>query len=156
MPADHLLEAHLTKSVVGALFEVYNILGFGFLEHLCVQALEHELRLRGHDVKREVAVAVAYKGVQLSEQRMDMIVDDRLIVEVKSTAHLHPVALRQLYNYLKASRIELGLLLHFGPKAKFYRQILTNDRKGLVHGFDGFDGLGTEPREGLGFTDATD
>ena len=92
-------------------------------------AIERELRNRRHGVEREVAVRISYKGEHLSEQRIDMIVDSRLVLEVKSTLQLHPVALRQLYNYLKGTSLEVGLLLHFGPKPKFYRQILTNDRK---------------------------
>jgi GxxExxY protein len=58
-----------------------------------------------------------------------MIVDDRLVVEVKSTPGLPPTAVRQLYGYLRATDLELGLLLHFGPEPKFYRQIVTNDQK---------------------------
>lgn len=60
-------------------------------------------------------------------QRLDMIVDDRLVVETKSTYELHRAAHRQVYNYLKATRLEVGLLLHFGPEPKFYRLVCTNN-----------------------------
>lgn len=62
-----------------------------------------------------------YKGEQLAYQRLDRIVDDIVIVEVKSTVELHKGANRQVYNYLRATSLEVGLLLHFGPEPKFYR-----------------------------------
>ncbi len=123
MARDELVQENLSYSVIGAFFDVYNTLGFGFLEHLYVSAMERELRLRGHRVGREVAVRVLYKGEELGRQRLDMIVDDTLVVETKSTYDLHPAAERQLYNYLRGTNLELGLLLHFGPKPKFYRVI---------------------------------
>ncbi len=121
-----LLEERLTHAVIGAFFEVYNTLGFGFLEHVYVMALERELRDRGHRVAREVAVRIMYKNEHLSTQRLDMIVDDRLVVETKSAHQLPPAAIRQLFNYLKGTNLEVGLLLHFGPEPKFYRQIRKN------------------------------
>ena len=128
-----IVDEEITHSVIGAFFEVYNTLGFGFLEGLYVKALERELLARGHQVAREFAVRVSYKGHELGHQRLDMVVDDRLIIETKSTDRLHPQALRQLYNYLKATNLEVGLLLHFSPSgAKFYRQIHTSDRKQSV------------------------
>ena len=118
MARGELIEARLTYSIIGAFFEVYNTLGFGFLEHLYAMALERELLGRGHRVGREVYVPVFYKGEELGRQRLDMIVDGRIIVEIKSTLHLDPVGRRQLYNYLRATRLEVGLLLHFGPDPK--------------------------------------
>ena len=118
-----LIEEALTQAVIGAFYEVYNTLGFGFLEHLYVMALERELRARGHRVAREVSVRVLYKGDELGTQRLDMIVDDKLVVETKSTFDLHKAAERQVYNYLRATGLEVGLLLHFGPKPRFYRTI---------------------------------
>ncbi len=122
-----LIEEPLTQSVIGAFFEVYDTLGFGFLEHLYVMALERELLEREHTVAREVSVPVTYKGHHLGTQRIDMIVDDRLVVETKATTQLPPFAQRQVFNYLKATRLEVGLLLHFGPTSKFYRQVARND-----------------------------
>jgi GxxExxY protein len=124
-----LLEAELTQSIIGAFFEVYNNLGFGFLEHIYVMALERELIARGHYVDREVAVRVMYKGEKLANQRIDMVVDRRVIVETKSTLELHKAARRQVFNYLRATNLEVGLLLHFGPVAAFYREIRSNPQK---------------------------
>jgi GxxExxY protein len=125
----NLIEGELTKSVIGVFFEVYNRLGFGFLEHLYVMAMERELRDRGHRVGREVGVPVFYKGEQLGFQRIDMIVDETLIVEAKSTLILHAAASRQVYSYLRSTHLEVGLLLHFGPEPKFYRHVLSNQKK---------------------------
>ena len=90
--------------------------------------LARELRHSGHQIRREVGVCVMYKGEELAHQRLDMIVDDKLIVEVKSTYELHKAAPRQLYNYLRATNLEVGLLFHFGPEPKFYRSICRNSR----------------------------
>ena len=85
MKRHRLIHEALTRSVIGAFYEVYNTLGFGFLEDIYVLALERELRSRGHSVRREVGVCVMYKGQELAYQRLDMIIDDKLIVEVQST-----------------------------------------------------------------------
>ena len=114
--SDHgLIEERLTESVIGGFYEVYNALGFGFLEQVYVAALERELRARGHSVGREVWVPVRYKGEEIARQRIDMIVDERLVIEAKSTQELHKSAPRQVYNYLRATSLQVGLLLHFGP-----------------------------------------
>jgi GxxExxY protein len=123
MARGELIHERLTQSVIGAFFEVYNTLGFGFLEQIYRNALTVELRERGHVVDRELSVRVGYKGAEIGWQRVDMIVDGILVVEVKSTAELHASARRQLQNYLCATRLELGLLLHFGGTAQFYRLI---------------------------------
>jgi GxxExxY protein len=68
-------------------------------------------------------VPVHYKGRALGGFRIDTLVDDKVIVEIKSSQVLSPVAKRQLYNYLKAANLEVGLLLHFGPEPKFYREV---------------------------------
>ena len=124
-----LYEGELTHSVIGAFYEVHNNLGFGFLERFYVMALERELLDRGHRVAREVSVNVFYKGQELGSQRLDLIVDEKLVVETKATSDLHKSATRQLYNYLKATNLELGLVLHFGPEARFYRVICRNKRE---------------------------
>ena len=131
MTRGELIHERLTHSVIGAFFEVHNTLGFGFLEQIYIGALAIELRERGHVVDLEVAVDVSYKGLALGRQRLDMIVDDILAIEVKSTAELHSTAKRQLLNYLCATRLEIGLLLHFGPRARFYRLVAESWRGAL-------------------------
>jgi GxxExxY protein len=94
-----------------------------------MRALEWELVERGHRVGREVGVRIGYKHLDLGFQRMDMLVDDCLVVEGKSTTLLPEQASRQIYNYLKASNVEIGLLLHFGPKPVFHRVFCRPDKK---------------------------
>jgi GxxExxY protein len=129
MEKEVLLEEALTRSVIGASYEVYSNLGFGFLEHLHLSALERELQHRGHRVQRELPVRIMYKGGELGMQRLDMVVDDLLIVEGKSTRLLPDFASRQLYNYLSCTQFEVGLLLHFGPKPSFHRAVYENHLK---------------------------
>jgi GxxExxY protein len=127
--ATGLLHEGLTRSVIGAFYDVYNILGYGFLESVYSKALERELLSRGHAVHRNVAVEVLYKGEAIALQRLDLLVDDILIVEIKATSELPSVAARQLLNYLHATHLEVGLLLYFGPKARFVRLISTSETK---------------------------
>lgn len=127
-----LIEAPITHSVIGAFYEVHRILGFGFLEHIYAAALERELLSRGHHVSREVGVGITYKDEELAVQRIDMVVDQRVIVEIKATELLHASAERQLFNYLRASRLEVGLLLHFGLKAEFRRLVSTRPVRGAL------------------------
>ena len=121
-----LLHGELTESVIGAFYNVYNTLGFGFLEHIYIMALERELVARGHRVAREVCVDVRYKGETLAQQRVDLIVDELLLVETKSTYQLHKAASRQVFNYLRATNLEVALLLHFGPRPDFFRLVSSN------------------------------
>jgi GxxExxY protein len=121
-----LREEALTQAIIGVFYEVYNTLGFGFVEHVYVLATEHELRWRGLRVNREVSVRIAYKGVEICRQRLAMIVNDKVVVEIKSTPQLPKFAARQVHNYLKATHLEVGLLLHFGPEPAFYRLFSSN------------------------------
>ena len=130
MAAESLLEHEITESIIGAFYHVYNRLGFGFLESVYALALERELRARGHRVDRECAVTIFYEGEPLTVVRLDMVVDTKVIVENKSTAVLPSFTQRQVFNYLRASSIEVGLILHFGPDARFYRLVRSKSRLG--------------------------
>ncbi len=121
-----LVEEELTHSVIGVFYEVHRELGFGFREYLYSLALERDLVAKGHRVDREVAVMVYYRDEPLAWQTLDMIVDQKLVVETKATERLHPSAQLQLFGYLCATNLEVGLLLHFGREAKFYRVICEN------------------------------
>ena len=125
-----LIGEALTHSVIGAFFEVYNTLNYGFLESIYAGALARELADRGHTVEREAQVPVSYKGTTIGLQRIDMLVDRSLVLELKSSPNLNKEAARQLLSYLKATRLEVGLLLHFSPSgARFYRVVSSNGRK---------------------------
>ena len=124
-----LIEEGLTRSVIGSFYDVHRELGFGYRELIYGLALERALIAKGHRVDRDVAVMVYFRGEPLARQTLDMIVDDKLVLELKSTAHLHPEATRQLFGYLSATNLEVGLLLHFGKEARFYRVIFENKYK---------------------------
>jgi GxxExxY protein len=126
---ERLVHGSITKSILAAFYAVYDKLGFGFLEHVYCEALAIELRRRGHKVSREVTVPVFYDGIPIARYRLDFVVDDAVVLEIKSTELLNPSDRRQLLNQLKATRFEVGLLLHFGPKPKFYRLIATEQFK---------------------------
>ncbi len=89
-------------------------------------ALRRELESRGLFVEREVWIDVLYKGEAVARQRIDMLVNHSVVVEIKATERVPPFARRQLLNYLRATRLELGLLLHFGPEPKVYRLVDTD------------------------------
>jgi len=123
MTDESLLEHKTTESIIGAFYHVYNRLGYGFLENVYALALEKELRARGHRVDREFVVTITYEGEPLTTVRLDMVVDGKVVVENKSTAVLPAFAQRQVFNYLRASALEVGLILHFGPVAHFHRLV---------------------------------
>ena len=127
MERDNDPEERRVYSIVGGFYEVYKELSHGLLEHLYVLALDRELTSRGHHAQREAPVLVYYKGEPLGWQRIDLLVDECIVVEVKSTRELHPSATRQTYNYLHAARLENGLLLHFGLEPRWYRVIGRGD-----------------------------
>lgn len=124
-PQRQLLHSDLSYELLGAFFEVNRELGHGFLEGVYRRALETALRARGVPVRAEVRFDVQFRGVVVGEYRADLVVDDRMIVECKAVEAVTPIHEAQLINYLRASGIELGFLLNFGPRSSFKRMILT-------------------------------
>jgi GxxExxY protein len=123
-----LVEEKRVHSIVGGFYTSYTNLGRGFREPVYCAALVVELLARGHRVQRECGVQVICRGKPLIWQRMDFVVDDRIILEVKATPHLPPDATRQLFNYLRATGLQVGLLLHYGLKPRFYRVFCKAER----------------------------
>ena len=121
-----LLERDLTESIIGCFYEVYNVLGFGFVEKAYAEALAIELRSRGHEVRREVPTNIHYKGAVVGRYKTDLVVANRVVVEVKSTQRLNREDPRQLLNFLRGTHWEVGLVFHFGPQPAFYRMVSTN------------------------------
>jgi GxxExxY protein len=122
------IDQELTGTVIGCAHRVYNGLGTGLPEAPYVGALAHECAKRGLNVEREFPIAVFYDGVVVGSYRADLIIEHRLIVEVKAcplTQQHHS----QLLTYLKCSRVELGLLISFDPKPHVKRFILRNALK---------------------------
>ncbi|MEP7065531.1 MAG: GxxExxY protein [Gemmatimonadota bacterium] len=125
-----LLEAERVRSIVGGFFNVYNYYGFGLSERVYAGALEYELRDRGHVVLRELVIDVRYKGRHVAAQRLDMVIDDRVIVENKAAVKLTSIDRVQLITYLRATDFKVGILLHFGPVPRFERYIDHPKRSG--------------------------
>jgi GxxExxY protein len=125
---DGLLHEQITRTIIGCFFEVYNKLGTGFLESVYAAAIEHVLRKRGLRVEREVRIIVYLDDVPIAWQRMDMLVEDVVLVENKAKRSLPVEATEQLTDYLKATRKELGLILNFGLRPEFKRLIRSRDR----------------------------
>ena len=117
-PPDRV-EPDRTRAIIGGFYAVYSELGFGFLESIYARALQQVLTERGMHVDREFPAPVFFRGQRLGVHRVDMLVDRRIIVEIKSAEFLAPTAKRQLRNYLTALNLNVGLILHFGPKPEF-------------------------------------
>jgi GxxExxY protein len=124
-PKKDLLHAGLTESILGAFYHVYNRLDYGFLEAVYAEALARTLAKRGHHVEREVSIVIYFEGEAVALQRVDMIVDGVVVVEIKSTHDIARSSHRQLQSYLRGSELQVGLLLHFGPQPRFYRVVDT-------------------------------
>lgn len=108
------MEREYTYKVIGCIYEVYNQLGPGLLESIYEKALIHELRSKGFSVKNQVAVPVYYKGELICpDLRLDLIIDDRLILELKSVVEYKKVFEKQLYTYLRLMNCELGYVVNF-------------------------------------------
>jgi GxxExxY protein len=123
----------LSFAARGAIFKVYSTLGPGLLESIYEVALEHELRSHGFKVRRQVQLPVIYEGVTLeSGYRIDMIVNDILLIEIKSIEEIHPVHHKQVLTYLRLSNLPLGLLVNFNTddiKNSIYRKIIDQKAK---------------------------
>jgi GxxExxY protein len=124
-----LLYGEITKEILSAFYKVYNELGFGFLEKVYQNALYLELKSRGFDCKAQHKINVYYIGKKVGEYYADILVDDTVILELKAAESLCKEHECQLLNYLKATTIEVGLLLNFGAKPEFKRKIFYNISK---------------------------
>ena len=124
-----MLRDDLTDPTIGAFYEVYHELGPGFLESVYEGATVISLRNRGLLVERQVPVVVRYKGEPVGRFYADLIVEKVVLVELKACRAVEPAHEAQVLNYLRATSLEVGLLLHFGPKPAVKRFVVTNDRK---------------------------
>ena len=124
-----ILHKELTGSLLKLFYEVYNELGHGFLEKVYQNALYTELKINGFDVESQKQIKVYYKNVEVGEYYADLIVNDKVILELKATESITEAHEFQLLNYLKSTNIEVGLLLNFGKKPEFCRKVFQNYRK---------------------------
>lgn len=129
MKRQELLHQNITQQVLDSFHYVYNQLGYGFLEKVYENSLIHVLRKNGLDVKQQIPIEVYFEDVQVGHYIADIVVNDAVILELKSAETLQEADEAQLLNYLRASQLEVGLLLNFGKRPKFKRKYFTNDRK---------------------------
>lgn len=119
----------VTERVTAAFYHVYNALGWGFLERVYHRALLYELEKRGLNVVSQARFDVFYDGVPVGEFFTDLLVEDCVILALKSAEGIAPEHEAQLLNYLRASNIAVGLLLNFGPKPQIRRKIYDTARR---------------------------
>jgi len=124
-----MLYGELTEDIIGAFYDVNNALGHGFLEKVYENALVIELRKYGMVPEQQKPIRVFYDDQIVGDYFADIVVNDLVILELKVVEKLLPEHEAQLLNYLRATDIEVGLLLNFGRKAEFKRKYYTNDRK---------------------------
>jgi GxxExxY protein len=120
------LHQKLTSEIISAFYKVYNTLGFGFLEKVYENALKFELEKMKLYVDKQKPIEVYYDGLRVGEYFADLIVENKVIIELKATEILIEEHELQLINYLKATEIEIGLLLNFGKKPQIRRKIFSN------------------------------
>jgi len=122
----------ITDAILSAFYEVFDRLGYGFLEKVYENALVAELQMRGLNVGQQVAIPVYYKQRLVGEYVADLVVEGKVLVEIKACRELCEEHEAQLLNYLKATSFEVGLLINFGPAPTFKRKIFDNSRKGTL------------------------
>src|SRR5947209_11619097 len=121
----------LCRSIIDVFYDVYNELGFGFYETVYDEALALSLMERGFNVSRQVSTPIWFHGRKIGEYRADLVINDALLLELKSAQALDTAHHAQVLNYLRCTDFEVALLLNFGPKPAFKRLVFENSRKGI-------------------------
>ena len=114
----------LTGKIIEAAYKVHNTLGFGFIEHVYQNALSIELEKRGVECEKEKPLKVYYERVLVGDYKADIVVENKVILELKAVKDLHSAHEAQLVNYLKAADMEVGLLINFGKSVEIRRKVL--------------------------------
>ncbi len=115
-------DSKLTERIICCAYNVHNLLGSGFLEKVYENALAIKLKGCGLTVDQQSPIGVSYKGLPVGEYLADLVVEERVVVELKAVEHLSPIHEIQLKNYLKATGIEVGLLVNFGSSVDIRRK----------------------------------
>lgn len=127
-----MIEKQLTSQIIKAFYKVYNTLGYGFLEKVYETALFLELSEMGFKVEVQKPIDVYYSEKVVGEYFADLIVEDKVILEIKVAEAISKAHESQTINYLRATNIEVGLILNFGPSATFKRMVFSNSRKSMI------------------------
>jgi GxxExxY protein len=125
------LHENVTEQIINAFYHVYNELGYGFLEKVYQNALFSELKSRGFKVEAQKQFKVYYRGLIVGEYYADIVIDDLVILELKAVEVIVEEFEAQLLNYLKASTVEVGLLLNFGKTPQIKRKVFQNTQKNI-------------------------
>ncbi len=126
MENDNYKHSEITDKIIKAFYKVYNTLGYGFLEKVYENAIFIEIERMGLLVTKQDSIIVYYEEKEVGAFFADLIVENTIIIELKATEFLREEHECQLINYLKASEIEVGLLLNFGKKPEIKRKIYSN------------------------------
>ena len=129
MENENYIYSDLTKQIIRAAYDVFDELGHGFLESVYEKALEIALLEHGFDVVRQAAIPVYYYGEKVGDFRADLIVNRKIIIELKAVEKIQPIHEVQTVNYLKATKIEVGLIINFGEKLQIKRKVFSNEKK---------------------------
>ena len=132
MNNESLKHSDITGQIIKSFYKVYNALGYGFSEKVYENSLTIELKSCGFDVMQQKQIEVFYQGFLVGEYFADLIIRDVVIVELKAAASLSIAHEAQLLNYLKATQVEVGLLLNFGQTPEYRRKLFTNNKKDLL------------------------
>jgi GxxExxY protein len=124
-----LKHKELTDGILKTFYEVYNELGYGFLEKVYQNSMYIELKNKGYQVEAQSKIKVYYKGTEVGEYYADLIVENLVILELKAVDYIVKDFENQILNYLRSTDCEVGLLLNFGKKPEFRRKIFENNRK---------------------------
>ena len=127
-----LLHKEISKPILEVFYDVYNQLGYGFLEKVYQNAMYFELKSQGYKVEAQKQIKVYFRNQLVGEFYADLLIEDAIIVELKACEHLVNSHIAQLMNYLKATQIEIGLVLNFGETQEFKRLVYTNNRKSNI------------------------
>ncbi|MEA1936621.1 MAG: GxxExxY protein [Patescibacteria group bacterium] len=119
----------LTNKIIHCFYNIYNSLGYGFLEKVYENSLTIELKQNGLFTVQQMPIKVAYKEQPVGDYFADLVVENKIILELKAQEVLVPENEAQLLNYLKATEYEVGLLLNFGKKPEIKRRIFSNNLK---------------------------
>ena len=121
--------SELTDLIIAVFYDVYNELGFGFLESVYRNSLRLALVEKGLSVEQEVPVTVLFRGQNVGDFRADLLVNGTVLLELKTAEQIVAAHESQVLNYLRSTALELGLILNFGPKPQVRRLLLDNSRK---------------------------
>ncbi len=127
-----LLYSDLTEKIIKAFYHVYNSMGYGFLERVYENALVLTLNKWGIKAQPQLPIEVYFEGTLVGVYYADIVVNDCVMIELKAAETIHDAHEAQLLNYLKATTIEVGLLLNFGPRPSFRRKVFANTRKQIA------------------------